>query len=105
MLLEARGEEPTDLCERGAGVASGVSEKYPERAEGLDDLLGVATVRRSEEAADTAEERTHHRGKPVIHGGSNGVDTVGRHPGGSKFAEELLDACDERICRACTRNG
>jgi hypothetical protein len=104
ILFEARGEKPADLRESGAGVAGGVAEERPERAEDLDDLIGVATIHPSEKPSDSAEERTHHLAKPVIDGGSEIVDTSGRPPGRLKFAQELLDACDQRIRWASPRD-
>jgi hypothetical protein len=51
--FETCGEEPADLCESRAGVAGGVAEEHPERAEDFDDLVGVATIRGSEGPAPT----------------------------------------------------
>jgi hypothetical protein len=104
VAFEARGEKPTDLCERAASVA-GVAEEHPQRAEDLGDLPGVATIRPSEKQADSAEKRTHHLTKPVIQSGSQGVHAGGRGPGGRELAEEGIDPRDQGVSGAGARNG
>ena len=92
MLLEACGEEPTDVGEAGARIAGNTIQEHPESAEDLAHPLHVLTTRRREQRPHAAEERTHHLGEPVVHGRPQSFDAGRGGPGDRKLPQEALDA-------------